>query len=199
MTNLPNINDSDVAIIGMSCRFPGAKTIEKFWQNLRDGVESITVFSDEELLAEGVDQATLEQPDYVKAGGMLPDIDQFDAEFFGFTPREAQITDPQERIFLECAWEALEDAGYTESTAKYSIGVYASANLSSYIIDNLQTPDASQDVFEFFPKLIGNDADYVATRVSYELDLTGPSMGIATACSSALVGVHVACQNLNER
>ncbi|MCF6439122.1 type I polyketide synthase [Pseudoalteromonas luteoviolacea] len=196
MTNLPNINDSDIAIIGMSCRFPGAKSIETFWHNLKNGVESITAFSDEELLDAGVDQATLAQPEYVKAGGVLPDIDMFDAEFFGFTPREAEITDPQERIFLECAWEALEDSGYTAKTHQYAIGVYASANLSSYIIDNLQTADKSRDVFEFFPKLIGNDADYVATRVSYELDLTGPSMGIATACSSALVGVHVACQNL---
>ncbi|MGO2371949.1 type I polyketide synthase [Pseudoalteromonas sp. KG3] len=196
MMNLPNISDSDIAIIGMSCRFPGAKNIETFWQNLKNGVESITTFSDEELLDAGIEQTTLEQPNYVKAGGVLPDVDMFDAAFFGFTPREAEITDPQQRLFLECAWEALEDSGYTAKTHQYAIGVYASANLSSYIIDNLQTADKSQDVFEFFPKLIGNDADYVATRVSYELDLTGPSMGIATACSSALVGVHVACQNL---
>jgi len=189
-------NQSDVAIIGMSCRFPGARNVEEFWQNLRDGVESITFFSDEELLVEGIDRAILEQPNYVKAGGILPDIDRFDAGFFGFTPREAQITDPQERIFLEGAWEALEDAGYTAATKRYSIGVYAGANLNFYAIDNAFEPGDTSDVLKYFPKLIGNDADYVATRVSYELDLKGPGMGIATACSSALVAVHVACQSV---
>ena len=121
-----NIDDSleAVAIIGMACRFPGAKNIDEFWQNLSGGVESISFFSDEELAASGVDSDLLNDSNYVKAGGFLEDIDKFDASFFGMTPREAEIIDPQHRLFLECAWEALEDAGYNSQPEDNRIGVY---------------------------------------------------------------------------
>jgi len=195
MTNPPSINDSDIAIIGMSCRFPGARTIEEFWQNLKNGIESISVFSDEELLAEGIEPAILERPDYVKAGSVLSDIDQFDAGFFGFTPREAQTTDPQQRIFLECAWEALEDAGYTAGTDEYSIGVYAGVGMTSYLFAHVpdELPFLEAEAFSAF---LGNDKDYLATRVSYKLDLKGPSVSVQTACSTSLVAAHMACQSL---
>ena len=114
-----------VAIIGMTGRFPGAQSVDELWQNLRDGVESIAFFSDEELLSSGIDPAVLRDPHYVKAGAVLKDVELFDAAFFGFTPREAEITDPQHRLFLECAWEALESAGYDPERYKGSIGVYA--------------------------------------------------------------------------
>src|SRR5215216_3025247 len=119
-----------IAIIGMAGRFPGAKNIDTFWQNLRDGVESIRTFSEEELAASGVDPAVLNDPNYVNAGAVLEDIEQFDAAFFGFSPREAAITDPQHRIFLECAWEALENAGYDPEQYPGPIAVYAGASAS---------------------------------------------------------------------
>ncbi|MFO1432622.1 MAG: polyketide synthase [Candidatus Competibacteraceae bacterium] len=131
------MSDLEIAIIGMACRFPGAGSIETFWENLRDGVESITFFSNEELLAAGVDPVLLADPNYVKAGTVLSDIDQFDASFFGFTPREAEILDPQQRLFLECAQEALETAGYAPDSYRGAIGVYAGMSMSDYLLNNL--------------------------------------------------------------
>src|ERR1044072_5237191 len=122
-------NGLEIAIIGMAGRFPGAKDIDQFWQNLRDGVESISFFSDEEVEREGVDRSLLDDPKYVKAHGRLEDSDMFDAAFFGFTPREAEITDPQQRIFLECAWEALENAGYDSERYKGAIGIFAGVSM----------------------------------------------------------------------
>ena len=195
MTTSVSINDSDIAVIGISCRFPGARSAEEFWQNLKNGVESIAVFSDEELLAEGIEPAILARSDYVKAGAVLADIDQFDAGFFGFAPSEAQVTDPQQRIFLECAWEALEDAGYTADKDKYSIGVYAGAGMTSYLFAHV--PDELPFLeAEAFSILLGNDKDYLATHASYKLDLKGPGVSIQTACSTSLVATHMACQSL---
>jgi len=111
-----------IAIVGMTGRFPGAKNIDEFWDNLRNGVESIGFFNDEELLDSGVEPEELKKPNYVKAGATLEDIDLFDAAFFGFSPREAEMTDPQHRLFLECAWEALENAGYNSETYSGRIG-----------------------------------------------------------------------------
>ncbi len=187
---------ADIAVIGMSLRFPGAKNIDEFWQNLRDGVESISFFTNEELLSAGVDPALLKDPAYVKAKAVLEDIDLFDADFFSLNPREAEIMDPQHRIFLECAWEALENAGYDAETYPERIGVYAGAGLNSYLLSNLYSNRAFIESTSGYHSLIGNDKDFLATRVSYKLNLKGPSVTVQTACSTSLVAVHQACQSL---
>ncbi|HKX32879.1 MAG TPA: SDR family NAD(P)-dependent oxidoreductase [Blastocatellia bacterium] len=185
----------EIAIIGLSGRFPGAENIDQFWRNLRDGVESIRQFTDEELISFGVSPAALRDPSFVKSGAILENIDQFDAPFFGYSPREAEILDPQQRIFLECAWQALEDAGYSSDTHRHLVGVFAGTSLSTYLLYHLLTSEeASQDAFQ---TMIANDKDFLSTRVSYELNLKGPSIDIQTACSTSLVAVHMACQSLN--
>ena len=131
------INGSEVAVIGMAGRFPGAATIPQFWENLRNGTESIRFFSDEELLTAGVDPRLLEQPNYVKAKAYLEEADCFDAIFFGYSPREAEIMDPQHRVFLEAAYHALEDAGYASEKYKGAIGIYAGADTNTYLLNNL--------------------------------------------------------------
>ncbi|WP_337886319.1 type I polyketide synthase [Fischerella thermalis] len=188
-------NGLEIAIIGMAGRFPGAKNIEEFWQNLRNGVESITTFTNEELIADGIDPDLLNNPNYVKAGAVLEDIELFDAEFFGFNPREAEIIDPQHRLFLECAWEAMENAGYNSKMYSGLIGVYAGAGSNNYVLNiySNQNIRSSIDRNQLF---FGNDKDFLATRVSYKLDLEGPAVGIQTACSTSLVAVHLACRGL---
>ena len=187
----------DIAIVGMACRFPGANTPEAFWENLRDGISSIRPLSDEELLAAGATRAEIEKPDYVKACPVLDDIDKFDAAFFGFSPREASVMDPAHRIFLELAWEAVENAGYTALAEEGPVGVFAGAGAPLYMTENLHTnPDLMRSMGEFLVRHTGNDMNFLATRVSYEMDLRGPSMNVQTACSSALVSAHLACQSL---
>lgn len=183
-------HESDIAIIGMSCRFPGASNIKAFWENLSGGVESVSFFSDQELLAAGVDPELLAAPNYVKASPTPFDVDMFDANFFSFAPKEAQIMDPQQRIFLECAWEALEDAGCIPEVTKEVVGVYAGAALNSYFFYHLDPEEVG------LAGLAGNEKDYLSTRVAYKLDLRGPAVTIQSACSSALVAIHMACQNL---
>lgn len=191
------MNSSAIAIIGMAGRFPGARNVFEFWQNLRDGVESIRDRSDAELLAVGVTPEELASPDYVKRAALLDDMPMFDASFFGFSPRDASIMDPQHRHFLECAWEALEDAGHSPHPFDGSIGVFAGSGLNTYLIHNLL---ANRRLIEsaglFQLKQTGNDKDVLATRVSYQLDLRGPSINVQTACSTSLVAVHLACQSL---
>lgn len=187
---------NQIAIISMNCRFPGAKNIDLFWKNLRDGVESIRFFSDEELQQAGVDPTILNDPNYVKANSVLEDIELFDASFFGFTPREAQIMDPQHRFFLESAWELLESAGYDGEKYKGSIGVYAGASMNTYLLHNLYS---NRDLMESVGGMalsVGSNTDSLTTRVSYKLNLRGPSVAVQTACSTSLVAVHIACQNL---
>ncbi|NEP58317.1 MAG: hypothetical protein F6K31_15085, partial [Symploca sp. SIO2G7] len=135
--DLHDTNGSEVAIIGMSGRFPGAKDIDTFWQNLQDGAESISLFSDKELVFSGVDHTLLNDPNYVKAIPIISDIELFDAEFFGFSPKEAEIIDPQHRLFLEHAWDAIENAGYNPETYEGSIGVYAGADTNTYLLNNV--------------------------------------------------------------
>ena len=177
----------------MSCQFPGAKNIDEFWQNLHDGVESISFFDDEELLASGIDPALINDPNYVRAYGALSDIDLFDASFFGYSPKEAQIMDPQHRLFLEHAWKAMENAGYDAETYEGAVGVYAGSQTSYYLFNNLYQKLEPQEQFRAF---IANDRDFLSTRVSYKLNLTGPSVTVQTACSTSLVTVHMACQSL---
>lgn len=194
-----NVALEEIAIIGMAGRFPGAKNIEELWQNLHDGVESIVTFTDEELQAAGIDSELLSNPNYVKAGAPLDHPDLFDAAFFGFNPQEAAITDPQHRLFLECAHQALEVAGYDPQTYRGLIGVFAGAAASTYQTNNLQTSRSLLQRVSPFEIVVGNDKDFVPTRVSYKLNLRGPSINLQTACSTSLVAVHLACQSLLER
>src|SRR5437868_14788017 len=186
----------DIAIIGMTGRFPGAGDLEAFWRNLRAGVESIDVFTDQQLEALGVDPLAWRAPHFVKAAPVVKAIDQFDASFFGYAPREAEVLDPQQRIFLECAWEALERAGYSAEAYDGMIGVYTGMSLSSYLLFNLLMSPAFHDGQDSFPVMLGNDKDFLSTRVSYHLNLKGPSVDVQTGCSTSLVAVHLACQAL---
>ncbi|MBE9190291.1 SDR family NAD(P)-dependent oxidoreductase [Gloeocapsopsis crepidinum LEGE 06123] len=196
MNNLTTqYHGSEIAIIGMTGRFPGAKNVDEFWHNLQNGVESISFFSDAELLAAGVEPELIRDPNFVKAQAVLNDVELFDAHFFGFNPKEAEITDPQQRLFLECAWEAIENAGYNSETYQGAVGVYAGVSFSSYLLNVY----LNQDIFNSVDHLqmaIASDKDYLSTRVSYKLNLTGPSYTVQTACSTSLVAVHLACQSL---
>ena len=185
-----------IAVIGMAGRFPGARNVEKFWENICAGRESITFFSDEELIARGVDARTLDAFGYVKAEAVLDDVELFDASFFGFTPREAETTDPQHRLFLEHAWEALESAGYEAGNYAGRIGVYAGESVNSYLLHNLYRQRQLIDAMGASQILIGNDRDYLATVVSYKLNLKGAAITVQTACSTSLVAIHLAGQSL---
>ncbi|HEV3033101.1 MAG TPA: SDR family NAD(P)-dependent oxidoreductase [Polyangia bacterium] len=190
-------DDALVAIIGMAGRFPGAPDLEQFWRNLAAGVESMRHFTDEELLAAGESAAALRDPGYVRVCPVLDDIDKFDAGFFGFSPKEAAISDPQHRLFLEIAWEAFESAGYDPGRAPGVVGVWAACGLNAYLMHHLVTnPDLMESVGEWLLRHTANDMNFLATRVSYELDLRGPSMNVQTACSSTLVTLHLAVQSL---
>ncbi|MDB9342356.1 beta-ketoacyl synthase N-terminal-like domain-containing protein [Nodularia spumigena CS-586/05] len=192
---MKNPTELEIAIIGMNGKFPGANNLEKYWQNLRNKVESISDLTDEQILKNGVDPELLKNPNYVKKQGIIDNIEYFDANFFGFNPREAEIIDPQQRLFLECAWSALEDAGYNSETYPGAMGVYAGAGMNSYLFNLVSNPEIQNQVSRY-QLFLGNDKDFLTTRVSYKLNLRGPSLDIQTACSTSLVAVHVACQNL---
>jgi acyl transferase domain-containing protein/acyl carrier protein len=186
----------EIAVIGLSGAFPGARDLKQLWANLRDGVEGVTFFSDAELLAAGIPAESLRDPRYVKAGSLLAGVDQFDAPFFGYSAREAELLDPQQRLFLEHAWSALEDAGYTPEGTNSLIGVYAGVAWNTYLLSNLRShPElfAGGGGFQVF---ITNDKDFMPTRVSYKLNLKGPSVLVQTSCSTSLVAVHLACLSL---
>jgi phthiocerol/phenolphthiocerol synthesis type-I polyketide synthase E len=185
-----------IAIIGMSGQFPGAHTIEEFWHNLCDGVESITRLTDEEVIAANPDPALARLPNLVKAAPLLDDIEGFDAGFFGYTPKEAEIMDPQQRLFLECSWAALEDAGYDPDTYNGWISVYAGVATNGYLLNNILPNQHHLDPVITLQLTTANDRDYVTTRVSYKLNLKGPSFNVQSACSTSLVAVHLACQSL---
>jgi acyl transferase domain-containing protein/acyl carrier protein len=185
-----------VAVIGLAGQFPKAKNVDEFWERLRDGVELVSFYTDEELLAAGISAELLKNPLYVKAGAMMDDVPMFDAAFFGYSPREAEILDPQQRHFLECSWEALENAGYDSDRFDGLIGVFAGVSINNYFLQNLiARPDLIQTMGTFQIG-ISNDKDFMATRVAYKLNLKGPSMNVQTACSTSLVAIHVACQHL---
>lgn len=192
--------DTDIAVVGMAGRFAGARNIGEYWHNLRNGIESISTFTEEELLAAGVDPAQLADPHYVRAGSVLPDMEQFDAAFFGLNNREASIMDPQHRHFLECAWEALENAGHVPESFQGSIGVFGGSGHNAYMPYNLMTnPKLMSSVGFFLVRHTGNDKDFLTTRVSYTLNLKGPSVNVQTACSTSLVAIHTGVQSLLNR
>jgi acyl transferase domain-containing protein len=186
----------EIAIIGLAGRFPGARNIDEFWRNLRDGVESITSFTAEDLAASGIDPAVLAEPGYVNAGAPLEEADAFDAPFFGMLPREAELTDPQHRIFLECAWTALEHAGCDPERYDGLIGVYGGVARNTYLLQNLASRRDLLEAAGAHQSLIATDKDFSPTRVSYKLNLRGPSINVQTACSTSGVAIHLACQAL---
>jgi len=191
------MNPSAIAVVGMAGRFPGARNVDEFWRNLRDGVESIRELSDAQLRAAGVSDQDFARPEYVKAAAVLEGVDLFDASFFGFSPRDAAIMDPQHRHFLECAWEALENAGHAPDTFPDSIGVFAGSGMNAYMIHNLLgNRRLVESAGLFLIRQTGNDKDVLATRVSYQLNFRGPSISVQTACSTSLVAVHLAGQSL---
>ena len=186
-----------IAIIGLTGRFPGASDVEEFWRNLVSGVESISTFTDEELAAAGLDPAEVKKlPDYVRARGVLKDADCFDAAFFGMNPKEAEATDPQQRAFLEAAWAALESAGYVPETYRGSIGLFAGMTNNTYYLQNLHGRRDVTQLVGWLTTMMGNEKDYLATRVAYKLNLKGPALNVYTACSTSLVAVCQAVQSL---
>jgi acyl transferase domain-containing protein/acyl carrier protein len=184
-----------IAVIGMKGRFPRAADVEEFWSNLCEGVEAVTFFSDTELLARGIPPALLHDPSYVKADAVLEGADLFDAAFFGYSPREARIMDPQQRLFLECAWGALEDAGYDPDRFAGAIGVFAGVSANRYWLNLFSNAELTAGENAYLT-MVGNDKDFLPTRVSYKLNLKGPSLNVQTACSTSMVAVHLACQSL---
>lgn len=189
-------NESDIAIIGMAGRFPGAKNINVFWENLKNGVESIKHFTDEELIKAGVDEEDLKQENYVRAKGVLEDIEYFDPEIFGYSPKEIEIMEPQLRVLYQCTYEALEDAGIVPDKHKGSIGFFAGCSDNLNWVTRLLFHDANMgDKYQAFTLTTNN---FLATRISYKLNLKGPSLTVQTGCSTSLVSVHLACQSIIE-
>jgi acyl transferase domain-containing protein/thioesterase domain-containing protein len=194
------MDSAAIAIVGMAGRFPGAHTVDQLWQNVKNGIESITFFSDDQLLAAGVPPHLINDPNYVKASPTLPDLEKFDAFFFDYSAKEALYMDPQQRVFLECAWEALEHAGYAPGSSDYTIGIYGGSSISLYLLNNIiydnhvyaghMTSSRESAVFG------GNVPESLTTRVAYKLNLTGPAVHLSSACSTSLVAVHSACQSL---
>jgi len=185
-----------IAIVGLAGRFPGAESPAELWDNLVHGVESIRQFSDAELAAMGVDPALIQTPGYVPAAGVLSNSKAFDAAFFGYAPREVELMDPQQRVFLECAWSALEDAGLPPAQAPGVVGVFAGSGPSSYLLFNLASHPELLDPANQLSLMTGNDKGGLATRVAYKLNLKGPALTVQTACSTSLVAVQLACQHL---
>lgn len=190
-------DDAIIAVVGLACHLPGANNLDEYWENLHKGVESVQFFTDEELLAFGESAEQLANPAYVRAQPVLQGYDQFDARFWGWSPQDAAVTDPAHRIFLEVAYQALEHAGHTGYDDEGRVGVFASSGASQYWMDNLKTnPALMAEMGEFLVRHTGNDMNFLATRLSYELDFRGPSINVQTACSSTLVGIHMAVQSL---
>lgn len=198
----------DIAVVGMSGRFPGAGNISEYWKNLAGSVESITFFNEEknnavldslDSLSSKLNGELYKDSNYVHAGYVLDNIEEFDAGFFGYNPSEAELIDPQHRIFLETVWEAFEDAGYDPLTHDARTGIFAGTGQSKYFIHNVFTNREIWYSERDLTALIGNEVDYLATRVAYKLNLRGPAMAVESACSSSLVAIHLACQSIRNK
>ena len=188
---------ADIAIVGMAAHLPGADSVQEYWANLRDGIESIRRLSKQDLLDAGEAPHLLERDDYVPVAAPLDGFKNFDAEFFGFSPKEAAILDPQHRQFLEVSWEALENAGHTPEQFEGPVGVFGGCGMGSYFYFNIcSNCDLVDDTGMFLLRHTGNDKDFMVTRLSHVLDLKGPSINIQTACSTSHVATHYACHSL---
>lgn len=200
MTSNSDLPPNAIAVVGMAARFPGASTVSAFWDNLRRGEESIVTLSEDDLLAAGISEKALANHAYVRRAALLDRIDEFDADFFGFTPQSARMTDPQHRLFLQAAFHAMEDAGYDPADIEGSVGVYATSTTSGYLLHNIMSNHDPATIigqgvtFEMVNLSLQNDKDYLATKVAHQFNLRGPALSVQTACSSALVAVHLACQ-----
>ncbi|HEY1842151.1 MAG TPA: beta-ketoacyl synthase N-terminal-like domain-containing protein [Mycobacterium sp.] len=202
MTSNSELPPNAIAVVGMAARLPGANTLSAFWDNLRRGEESIVTLAEDDLLAEGIPEKALANHAYVRRAALMDGIDEFDADFFGFTPQVARSTDPQHRLFLQTAFHAIEDAGYDPAEIQGSVGVYATSTTSGYLLHNIMSNHDPNVVmgqgitFDMVNLSMQNDKDYLATKVAYALNLRGPALSVQTACSSALVAVHLACQSI---
>ncbi len=191
---IEEINPNDIAIVGLSCCFPKSENAEIFWKNLAAGRDCISTFTDDELKASGISSEIYNNPRYVRSSGIIDNIENFDAPFFDYSPREASFVDPQQRLFLEQAWKALEDSGYNPEIYRGRIGVYAGTGMNTYLYNNLQSHRNLMEEGGGYHIMVASDKDFLATRISYKLNLKGPSLTIQTACSTSLVAVHTACQ-----
>jgi acyl transferase domain-containing protein len=185
-----------IAVVGLAGRLPGAATIDEFWRNQRDGVESVSRFSTRQLVDAGWPVDMVTHPDYVPAAAVVEDADQFDAEFFGYTAQQAEISDPQQRLFVECVWNALEDTGHDPARFDGAVGVYAGCFANKYLPLNLLANARFRRSLAAFSARPFNDKDFLATRAAYLCNLRGPAMTVQTACSTSLVAIHLACQAL---
>jgi phthiocerol/phenolphthiocerol synthesis type-I polyketide synthase E len=202
VTSNSELPPNAIAVVGMAARFPGANTLSAFWDNLRRGEESIVTLSEDDLLAEGIPEKALANHAYVRRAALVDGIDEFDADFFGFTPQVARSTDPQHRLFLQTTFHAIEDAGYDPANIEGSVGVYATSTTSGYLLHNIMSNHDPNVVmgqgitFDMVNLSLQNDKDYLATKVAHAFNLRGPALSVQTACSSALVAVHLACQSI---
>ncbi|WP_213268724.1 type I polyketide synthase [Hyphomonas sp.] len=194
-------DENSIAIVGMAGHFPGARSVREYWSMLEAGRDATRWLTPEELVAAGESFSAIQDPRYIRATMALPDMEMFDAGFFGFSPREAAILDPQHRHFLECCWEALEDAGHMPADEfEGAVGVFGGCGMQAYLAFNLlSNPELVESEGMFLLRHTGNDKDFLTTRVSYLLNLHGPSIGIQTACSTSLVAIHMAVQSLLAR
>ncbi|PCK01491.1 MAG: hypothetical protein COA42_23000, partial [Alteromonadaceae bacterium] len=190
--------DRAIAVIGFSGRFPGANNVDEFWQNLREGIDSLQTLSDEYLLQQGVSPELIQHPDYVKAARMLDGYDLFDADFFGYTPKEAEVIDPQQRLFLEGAWSGIEHAGYDVQHLNVPVGVFAGVGSNSYMLNNILPNPEIAEALGGYQLTLRGEKDFIASRTAYKLGLKGPALAIQTACSTSLVAIHIACQSLRQ-
>jgi phthiocerol/phenolphthiocerol synthesis type-I polyketide synthase E len=202
VTSNSELPPNAIAVVGMAARLPGANTLSAFWDNLRRGEESIVTLAEDDLLAEAIPEKALANHAYVRRAALVDGIDEFDADFFGFTPQVARMTDPQHRLFLQTAWHAFEDAGYDPANIEGSVGVYATSTTSGYLLHNIMSNHDPNVVmgqgitFDMVNLSLQNDKDYLATKVAHAFNLRGPALSVQTACSSALVAVHLACQSI---
>ena len=190
----PAVASGEVAVIGIAGRFPGARNIDEFWENLKNGVESIQMLSDEELMASGVASQVLQNPRYVRAKGVLDGVEYFDAQFFGYSPKEAEVMDPQIRLLHECVWEALEHGGYNPETYGGSIGLYAGSSSNFHWLQKIA--QRSTHHLNEFSLMLLNEKDFLSSRLAYKMNFKGPSVTIQTACSTSLTAIHFAYQEL---
>ncbi|MEM9038256.1 MAG: SDR family oxidoreductase [Actinomycetota bacterium] len=190
------VAETDLAVVGMSGRFPGAPDVDRLWQRVVSGDDCLVDLDPDLLVEAGVPAAVVDDREYVTRAGVLDGVDLFDPEFFGIGSRDAAIMDPQHRHLLECAWEALEGAAIVPERFDGAIGVFAGCGMNTYLVNNLMTTDLVDRIGWFLLRHTGNDKDFLPTFISYKLDLHGPSIGVQTACSTSLVAIHLAAQSL---